>query len=740
MHRNAYPGARVTPSLAAGLAVALLGFACDRSPNTSGGGASPAGKQPTSAPSFAVTRPAPTGTVTWHEVRDQYAAFNRATCSDAYRQVGVHGPWDAEAIKFLERMEVYFTSGAVEEVYDPPNIPTHDELIREGRALVDGGCADPMVGYCYAAVVHDKGDVEAAAGLLREWARPLLESDYPPYRKLAAARRLLRVETEPSARQQLLGAAEYNSVMLTRGSLSYAERRKALESLEEHHEPKPPDRFMAAVQVLEEEGLSDPWLLDVLAGQAHIDLAWQARGGGWASTVTEEGWRGFYHHLQLARDRFTRAWKLAPELPEAPTKMITVAMGAGDALGEDPQTWLDRALAAQLDYTHAYDLMIGGPLLPRWGGSYEKMFALGMRAAESRRYDTILPYQLIGAVLAIVDDSDGSWAILAQPGVYEEIARVCDGYAEALKDAPERAAWYTTLRAAAAWRADRLDEARRVLDHLGDRVAPYAFKVMRSQTPQAAVGYVYAITSPEAARVRRAEAALAAGDAEAALAEFRAAGAALAAEEATHPYFEARVTLLERRQRLAGGEWVDLKPDAGLTGWQTLGGSWYVMPEDSSIFCNPPRGTPSPVLLLSDEVGPRFEVTGRLRREGPWGGGLTFRTGPRSFADVTLSARTVDVTSNGQRLHTAEVITPAEVKFACRFNRGRVTFTADGKTLVDAYDLPPEFRNNPGVGLLVLPGGRARFMDLKIRRILKDDAPAPAAQKAQEPSGGEDAE
>jgi hypothetical protein len=719
MPRSARAAARVTRVLAVALA-ALAG----------------AGRDDARAaePTFAVTRPAPEPPVTWHEVRDQYAAFNRATCSGAYQQVGTHGPWDADAIRFLERMEVYFTGGAVDVYYDPPNIPTQQELLGDGRALVDAGCTDPLVVYCYAAILHDSGDVAGAAEPLHRCVMQMLAGKYPPYRKLAAAQRLLKVATDPNVRRRLAGAAEHNAVLLTRGPLSYAERRKVLESLQELHDAKPPAQRMAAVKAMEGTGSADPWLVDMMAGHAHVKLAWEARGGGVASTVTDDGWRGFHEHLALARDRFTRAWKLAPELPEAPAMMITVAKGAGDVLGEDPATWLDRALAAQLDYTDAYEQMTGGPLLPRWGGSYDAMFALGLRAARSGRYDTALPYQLIDVVIRIVKDDGGSWGFVELPGVYEEVARVCDGYADALKDSPKRAAFYTSLRAAAAWRAGRLGESRRVLERLGDRVDPHAFTVMRSQTPHAAIGYVYAITSPEAARVRRAEAALAAGDAAAALIGFRAAGAALAAEEATHPYFEARVTLLERRERLAKGEWVDLKPDVGLTGWQTVGGTWTVA-KDSSIFCSPSRTTRTPILLLNEEVGTRFEITGRLLREGPWAGGVAFRAGERHFADVTLSARSVDVTAMGQRIYATHAQPPATVEFSCRFDGRHVTFVADGKTLLDAFPLPLEFgAAAPRVGLVVLPDGRARFLNLRVRRILDEDDAAPAAQDAPPPA------
>jgi hypothetical protein len=57
--------------------------------------------------------------------------------------------------------------------------------------------------------------------------------------------------------------------------------------------------------------------------------AWDARGGGWASTVTEEGWKLFRERLALARDELA---ELAPRRNECPmwyAIMQTVALGQG---------------------------------------------------------------------------------------------------------------------------------------------------------------------------------------------------------------------------------------------------------------------------------------------------------------------------------------------------------------------------------------------------------------------------
>src|SRR5690606_9898351 len=82
------------------------------------------------------------------------------------------------------------------------------------------------------------------------------------------------------------------------------------------------DRIAAAEKI----GTVDPWLINMMRGELEIVLAWKARGGGWANTVTEQGWEEFFRQLENARGHLAAAHAAHPEFPEAATKMITVAM------------------------------------------------------------------------------------------------------------------------------------------------------------------------------------------------------------------------------------------------------------------------------------------------------------------------------------------------------------------------------------------------------------------------------
>ena len=62
----------------------------------------------------------------------------------------------------------------------------------------------------------------------------------------------------------------------------------------------------------------DPWIMNMVAGCYYRNLAWHHRGGGWASSVTDEGGRLFQENLTIAEKHFTKAWEINPKLPPRP--------------------------------------------------------------------------------------------------------------------------------------------------------------------------------------------------------------------------------------------------------------------------------------------------------------------------------------------------------------------------------------------------------------------------------------
>jgi tetratricopeptide (TPR) repeat protein len=107
------------------------------------------------------------------------------------------------------------------------------------------------------------------------------------------------------------------------------------------------------------------WLV---RGNLAISYAWYWRGGGWSSTVTNEGWQHFEDAINEARMCLEKAYKLEPNDPEAPAKLIKVCMAQSSTRAE-VETHFKRATALVPSHWTAYAARFEY-LKPKWGGSW----------------------------------------------------------------------------------------------------------------------------------------------------------------------------------------------------------------------------------------------------------------------------------------------------------------------------------------------------------------------------------
>lgn len=675
-------------------------------------------------------RSKPAAVYTEHDRLREVLEYNRASLAGAYAKHGKHGPWDKEAAEFLDQVAVYFTYSSVGAQYRDVPTPDAEELRVGAAALIALGCDDPLVHYCHGSILHVLGREPEATEQL-EKSIPALEAlGYPPHRVFAAARRLERIEPGSGVSVKAGQVVDRVLEQLAVGPLDRVARRQVYGAMFDGLERLPIAKRVEIIERLRMQDGVDPWVLDVTDGQLHLYRAWASRGEGTADTVTDAGWQGFYDHLAQARECLTRAWKLAPDLPEAPSAMIDVAMGAGDRLNENVMTWFERAEAAQFDHVNAYARMWNA-LRPRWGGSHEEMYELGLRAMRTGRYDTLVPWQLVVAVSRIGEDTGEGWDILAsRPEMYGQLCKVDDGYVAALAKRNEDV-WFRTHRAGLAWRAGKLDEARKQLDKLGDEWDPSAFADLGSRNPPAAVGQIYARTGPQAAAVKRGEAAMAAEDWAGALRAFEAAQAALGKRSGrAAPYFQQRVTLLGRRVALAEGrEAVNVQPDASLTSWKTSGGVWRVGPDGAVMGSR--GGQKYCALLLDEPLGHRFEIAGsakELKHDSP--PVILICEGERDVVQIVFFGGGVMLATRGDRGRPMN-FPGAGPDFVVRLDGDKLTIARGGKDVAANVQLPPSVvPRNPRIGLSVLNDiGEAAFSDLTVRRIT-GNAPAPKAAPA----------
>jgi ankyrin repeat protein len=352
----------------------------------------------------------------WLE-RTSVAAFEKSGKKDA--------PWNAVARQFVD--------GACRYATFQDDAPELAKLEQQVTDLSAAGCDDPVVLRWCGEVLMEKKDYPGAEETLRKALAGLEKSSYPKTNTYWASRRLgealakrpgMRREVDQlttTTLEALVGATLSGDFAAGELSVAYRQFTDSLKS----SNASSGGRWAAALTGLKKAPDTDPWLLKAVEGKIEIDRAWDARGGGWANSVTEEGWQGFHEHLGKARDLLTAASKLHPEWPETACMMITVTMGGVGNPGDTERAWFDRAVQAQVDYGSAYAAMMWA-LRPRWGGTLAEMEKLGLESLQSKRVDADVPLLYLSALGEIGKELSGEkWrALYRRPGVAERLGHM----------------------------------------------------------------------------------------------------------------------------------------------------------------------------------------------------------------------------------------------------------------------------------------------------------------------------
>jgi hypothetical protein len=680
---------------------------------------------------------------TGHDAYAEELAILRREHGGAYKEFGKHGAWDDAAEKFLDDWAVYHTYVDAPPLYRDVPVPKPADLVRQGRALVvDAHCDDPAVLACYGIALAISDEAAAALPVLQKAVKSLAASKYADSVVWRAAHRSLWLErSSPDGQACAKICAERALKLANIPAATRAERLRAYQNVRSHVNSLKADERVKYMTALRQADGADPWVVDTADGRLHIDIAWEFRGNGYADKVTEKGWKGFFKHLTIARECLTRAWELAPDIPKAADEMVSVANGAGGELGEQPAKWFERAINVQLDCRGAYAAMLNS-LRPRWHGSHEAMLELGRRAAATKRYDTDAPWQFVEAVLLIVMDyehGDSRYDILKDAGIYDEVVAVVDGYDQLAAKKGNR--WYRTFRAALAWRAERHEEARKIIDELGDAADLSALRPFSTDPPKVALAKMLLMGGPQADNVRGGENASRdkrnedaikfLGDAQAALEKSAATDAAAAAElSRTKPFFDRRLTALRRRVTLQNGEWADVQPDAMLTSWSKYAGVWKV--GDDGTLSGRFGQRYVPTLVLASPLSQAFEITGRAGHgEGLGRPAVCLRSKSGGRAYVVFYEQAVILNLPEASLNERFKRDRSEqADFLVRYEHGKLNVRVNDKPVVTDYDLPERLRDGvrPGIAFVGSLKGTATFSKLRARSLepLEPDDPADA--------------
>jgi hypothetical protein len=162
--------------------------------------------------------------------------------------------------------------------------------------------------------------------------------------------------------------------------------------------------LMATLDAWVEARPESAWARTV-RGRSFVIWAWQARGGGYANTVSEEGWRLFGERLQAARVDLVEAVRRDPRAVDAAAILIKVCMGLG--LERDAaEACLEAARRAQPGHLGAHRAMLVY-LMPKWHGDEEAMWSFARAAVAAHPDDP--------AFLLLLDDAHDEMARM-EPG------------------------------------------------------------------------------------------------------------------------------------------------------------------------------------------------------------------------------------------------------------------------------------------------------------------------------------
>jgi tetratricopeptide (TPR) repeat protein len=412
-------------------------------------------------------------------------AYRAGTVAAFERTPGRDAPWAGLAAKAHDLRARMLTEEALTGVVPEP-------LVRADRAAlaaaVRAGCDDPLVVYWNIRATSLLG-WPADLGQFRRAVDRVCESDYPAVRRVHAALNwLAAVATLPpdspfredqedredrfwelfddAVRERTLVADEELAALAARWE-AYRRglgrpREQALSELDRH---------------IRRAG-GRPYLRQTVRGAGLVRVAWDARGGGFAGTVTEAGWQVFYARLQDAQRVLAEAAEADPDGYTAPTAMLSVCMGLGLDREEAEDAFRCALAANPFNRTACHAKL--EILHPKWQGSPDGTdylsfaWALALHPPEYEfqqvALNSLLRNQRISAPAGLPGDADVH-QYFSTPAVWSLVRTAAE---QALRVNPDDG-YVRSVYARVACAAAQLAVAREQFTRLGDAFSPLVF-------------------------------------------------------------------------------------------------------------------------------------------------------------------------------------------------------------------------------------------------------------------------
>ncbi|MGD0462934.1 MAG: hypothetical protein ABSB74_10645, partial [Tepidisphaeraceae bacterium] len=413
------------------------------------------------------------GNALWTQQR---MAWYRSHLLDVSEKISDKKPWAAPSRAVVQAAVRLWSN-------DPRSSGDEDSIIwREANPACKANCTDPLMWLAWGQNLMrwndtDRGWTAEVATTAQEHMK---ESDYPLSFKMAAdfwAAKAIALNTPVSnankkKRDQLVdqGKALFAKVIADRDL-----PRQQIFFLFEVMEGVSPavygDRRTLPAALFDELKKSsvDPSVALEVQGKFNTEYAWDARGGGWADSVTQQGWQLFGQRLAKAADALEQAWKLDPTNSDTAASMIDVELGQGQ--GRDRmELWFSRAMQADPDNYWACSQKLYY-LEPKWYGSNEEMLKFGRECLAGGNWDAGIPYILVEAHLRASHYTDGGWQRSEQkayfdnnPQAWDEISSV---YAQYRLHRPRSVGIELEMARVASW-SGHWNEANQLFNEVGD--------------------------------------------------------------------------------------------------------------------------------------------------------------------------------------------------------------------------------------------------------------------------------
>src|SRR5688572_24957312 len=369
---------------------------------------------PATAPSTAPARETCATVLAWH----------RQHVADAYERVGRRNPkWDEPARQVI---------AATARMWCQDHTPTADErdVIRvQGVKAIQSGCDDPVVLYVTGNTLgqhfRERG-TEACDYHIRA-ARAVEESKdktyHPAVRCIIFSRaaewnmRYKEPKTDEAKRLMKLAQDQWAAIAQDPS----VPRRRVMELFDIYGQCAAKvfgDReaaCAAAFEQMQKHCADQPFLLTFMT-RFYIDKGWDARGMGFADTVTPEGWKKLHEGLEQAKKSAEEAWSLDANNAELCGQMMRVALHDPDG-ARLMNTWFARAVAADPTNLGPYRQMLGF-LEPKWHGGVREMVAFGRKCLETGKWDVGVPLILVDAHATAARYTPQGLAVLPHPGYF----------------------------------------------------------------------------------------------------------------------------------------------------------------------------------------------------------------------------------------------------------------------------------------------------------------------------------